>query len=325
MSKFDDLRRRLEELNRAPLEGGGDAESGAPVEDLRKRIRGKRRSETPDEEKKAPAAIVHRRDLPTVSPAAPAQSLPGEPVDIAAAGGEPFESRGAAALRIVQSVARMEQTWPLLAEAFGKAMATPDSPLRTHLAERLDLADVGPEDMLFMDTETTGLGSSPVFLIGVLGWADGGLVVRQLFARNYAEERAIVSRYLDLAAEKRVLVTFNGKSFDVPYIRARSAANGITFRMDMAHLDLLHLSRRVWGAGLPNCKLQTLETLVCGRRRHGDIPGSAIPDAYHAFVRTGDARQMVEVLRHNMLDLLALVDLLTRLPGRPDGTGDDGC
>jgi uncharacterized protein YprB with RNaseH-like and TPR domain len=77
----------------------------------------------------------------------------------------------------------------------------------------------------------------------------------------------------------------------------------------MVHCDLLHHARRRWRERLPNCKLQTLEQAICGRRRRGDIPGRAIPLAYHEFVRTGDAWQMRNVLHHNALDLVTLLQL----------------
>jgi uncharacterized protein len=79
------------------------------------------------------------------------------------------------------------------------------------------------------------------------------------------------------------------------------------------HLDLLGESRRAWGRRLPNCKLQTLEHRICGRLREDDIPGHLIPEAYHEYVRTGDARQMLGVLHHNLLDLVTMADLLARL------------
>ena len=82
-------------------------------------------------------------------------------------------------------------------------------------------------------------------------------------------------------------------------------------------MDLLHVSRRVWGEVLPNCRLQTLEQFVCRRFRHDDIPGAQIPDVYHHFVRTGDARRIARVLEHNVWDLVTLADLLLRLPA-PD-------
>ena len=53
---------------------------------------------------------------------------------------------------------------------------------------------------------------------------------------------------------------------------------------------------------------------MCRRPRCGDIAGSEIPDAYHAYVRTEDATQIVDILKHNMLDLVTLADLMSRLP-----------
>ena len=165
-----------------------------------------------------------------------------------------------------------------------------------------------------MDVESTGLGNSPLFLIGVMVWVGDGFETQQFFARNYAEERAVVSLFLEACAGKKLLVTFNGKSFDFPYIRARAAATGLSFDLAPSHLDLLHESRRIWKGRVPNCKLQTLETHVCKRIRHGDIPGSEIPDAYHQYVRTNDAWQMVDVLKHNLLDLVTMADLMNRMP-----------
>ena len=69
---------------------------------------------------------------------------------------------------------------------------------------------------------------------------------------------------------------------------------------------------------MPNCKLQTLEGYICNRHRLGDIPGSEIPDAYHEYVRTNNAWQMVDVLKHNLLDLVTLADLMNRFPPLDD-------
>ncbi|MCY3024163.1 MAG: ribonuclease H-like domain-containing protein, partial [Planctomycetota bacterium] len=171
-------------------------------------------------------------------------------------------------------------------------------------------------DVLLLDLETTGLDSTPLFLIGALTLEEDGLVARQFFARHYGEEPAAIALFLESAAEKRLLVTFNGKSFDVPFLRMRAAVNRVPYAMRPAHLDLLHECRRAWRQGLPNCKLQTLERHVCGRQRHGDIPGSEIPEAYHEFVRTQDAAQMVQVVEHNLLDLVTMAELLVKLPER---------
>jgi uncharacterized protein YprB with RNaseH-like and TPR domain len=176
------------------------------------------------------------------------------------------------------------------------------------------LSDCGPEDLLFMDTETCGLSGCAIFLVGVMSCADGRLVFEQLFARDYSEEAAILDAFVGRARDKRLLVTFNGKAFDMNLIHERAAFHGLdTWGLDLPHLDLLHESRRRWKKRLPNCKLQTLERHLCNRRRVGDIPGSAIPDAYHQYVRTADARRIGDNLHHNLLDLLTMAELVTAL------------
>jgi hypothetical protein len=203
-----------------------------------------------------------------------------------------------------------------LSTALAEAMGDPAGALRGHLlrADPVGGKSLGPEDLVFFDLETTGLSSSPVFLIGAMVWSGGGLVTRQFFARDYSEERPIISMFAECLRGKKMLVSFNGKSFDLPYMRARAAAAGVRFAFDGPHLDLLHVSRRAWKDQLPNCRLQTLEAHLCGRHRTGDIPGHAIPQAYHHYVHTGDARQMVPTLEHNRLDLITLAEVMIRLP-----------
>jgi uncharacterized protein YprB with RNaseH-like and TPR domain len=195
---------------------------------------------------------------------------------------------------------------------FARILREPESLVFRRIFDICEAQPVDIDDVIFTDIETTGLGNTPLFLIGLMIWGEGGFEVRQHFARNYAEEAAVISHFLSTCEKKKLLVTFNGKSFDIPYIRTRAAANGIPYQLDLWHFDLLHESRRRWKGLLPDYKLQTLERHVCRRLRHGDIPGAEIPDAYHAYVRTENAWQIVEVLKHNMLDLITLADLMSR-------------
>jgi len=233
---------------------------------------------------------------------------------------------------IESPVTKIDPRWAAMCKAFEICITDRRSRLWSHLADVADLAEatgedgdaaseagqarLTPADVIFMDLETTGLGSSPLFLIGTMLWRDGQLVVKQIFARDYSEERAALAMFLSDAADKKLLVSFNGKSFDVPYVRVRAAAVGLACNLDPPHLDLLHTGRRIWKGRFADCKLQTLEQHVCGRTRTGDIPGSQIPQAYHDYVRTDNAWQMVACLEHNMLDLVTLADLMTRLPDR---------
>jgi uncharacterized protein YprB with RNaseH-like and TPR domain len=175
------------------------------------------------------------------------------------------------------------------------------------------LLSIPPEEVCFLDIETTGLATTPVFLIGTLVWREGGFLCRQFLARTYAEEASILAHFVDQTRRSPALITFNGKTFDLPYLRSRAAATGVPFSEPRRHLDLLHVSRRLFRDKLPDCKLQTLERCICRRSRGDDIPGHEIPRAYHDFVRTGDAREMAIIIRHNQLDLLTMAHLVTRI------------
>lgn len=176
----------------------------------------------------------------------------------------------------------------------------------------------GGRGLLFFDIESTGLATAPLFLIGAMSVEDGNvvagrMVVRQFLARNYAEESAVVRLFLDATERATDLVSFNGKSYDLPFIRTRAVLHRIPCEPDLGHIDLLHASRREWGHRLPNCRLQTLEREILKEPRPPDIPGGEIPDAYHAFVRSGDARDVVTILEHNRRDLVTLARLLSLL------------
>jgi uncharacterized protein YprB with RNaseH-like and TPR domain len=180
-----------------------------------------------------------------------------------------------------------------------------------------------PDRVLFLDLETCGLAGSAMFLAGLIHRLEGVLVLEQLLARTYAEERAILEVLWRRATSIDVLVTFNGKSFDWPLVRDRSTYHRLGTELTgdfdsspenrIVHLDVLHHARRRWRHKLPNCKLQTLEWAVCRRMRHNDIPGSQVPQEYHHFVRTGDARMLRAILHHNALDLVTLAELAIKL------------
>ena len=130
------------------------------------------------------------------------------------------------------------------------------------------LIDARAEDVIYVDIETTGLtAGTPLFLIGVLGHFNGALRVVQLLARDYTEEAALLTHFVTLLDASTVVVSFNGKSYDLPYIRDRCLFMGVPFRLGQAHIDMLHVGRRIWGRQLPNCKLQTLERYICRRTR----------------------------------------------------------
>jgi len=177
------------------------------------------------------------------------------------------------------------------------------------------LRSLGLEHALFLDLETGGFSSSPVFLAGTMHWNGSDFVMRQYFARHYGEERALLKALAEEAGRFRQLVTFNGKSYDVPFLRDRARVHAVRLELPPAHLDLLHPSRRRWKARFGDCRLQTLELRVCGRRRSGDVPSDEVPGLYHDFVRRGDPYRMIPVFHHNLLDVITMSEILRALCG----------
>jgi len=178
------------------------------------------------------------------------------------------------------------------------------------------LAD--PSGALFIDTETTGLAGSVVFLLGAMRVTPDDIRLVQVFARDYAEEVELARSWRTMLERATRLVSFNGKSFDVPVLRDRLGYHTIEEPSMPPHLDLLHHARRRWGDRLPDCRLQTLERMLCGRKRAGDIPGDEIPGVYHHFVRTGETDDILTVFHHNALDIMTLADVALALAAPED-------
>src|ERR1700740_2706899 len=92
------------------------------------------------------------------------------------------------------------------------------------LSRKTRAALENPGKWLFLDTETTGLAGGTgtyAFLIGLAWWDAGGLQAEQFFMRDFAEEHSLLQELSQRVAERPVLVTFNGKSFDWPLLENR--------------------------------------------------------------------------------------------------------
>lgn len=173
------------------------------------------------------------------------------------------------------------------------------------------------QDFLFLDTETTGLAGAGTlaFMVGVAFFAADALVVRQYFLRDHGDEAAMLTLLNDLVADKVGLITFNGRSFDLPLLDGRFLINRLPGSLpDMPHIDLLHPARRLWRSRLGSCALGNLEKTLLGvHRTQEDVPGWLIPALYHDYLRTGDARELLRVFYHNQIDMLSMVTLAARI------------
>jgi hypothetical protein len=195
---------------------------------------------------------------------------------------------------------------------------TRDASLFKHTRDALE----DPSKWLFLDTETTGLAGGTgtyAFLIGLAWWDAGALQVEQLFMRDFAEEYSLLHELAARVAERPVLVTFNGKTFDWPLLDSRfKMTRKISTPRLTAHIDLLHPARALWKLRLGSVRLVELERHVLdaprlGWHREDDIASAMIPQYYFEYLRGGPSDPLVGVLRHNQMDLRGLAALFGKI------------
>lgn len=253
------------------------------------------------------------------------------PVRPALERGDPRLPGAAPAVRSGPSFSRLEHAVRLdsdyAAGALGRIRAVSET-----LASRLNLRAGEPgvdlSRSLFVDTETSGLAGGTgtfAFLIGVGHVEDGRFRIEQFLLRDPAGERAMLEAFREMLRDRTHLVTYNGKSFDLPLLETRFALNGLPRPFaDLRHLDLLPPSRRLFKPAHETARLGVLESAVLGVERDDDIPGDRIPEVFFRFLRDGDHPQMDSVLSHNRYDLLTLAALAVRAAERlADGWDSD--
>ena len=175
-----------------------------------------------------------------------------------------------------------------------------------------------PAEWAFLDTETTGLAGGSgtcAFLVGVGRITPEGFRVRQFFMRDYCEEASLLDALARHLAPFRVLITYNGRTFDQPLLETRYRLNRSRPPFGrLEHLDLLFGARRLWKLRYESCRLVDLENQVLGFEREGDVPGALIPYLYFEYLRTGRAARLLPVFHHNALDILSLACLTGIVP-----------
>ncbi len=180
----------------------------------------------------------------------------------------------------------------------------------------------GPPRTIFIDLETTGLSGGAgtlAFLVGC-GYFDlGAFQVRQFLLTSHAGERALLAAVAEFFDDADLIVTYNGKTFDVPVMETRWSFHRMAMPLDgVPHFDMLYPARRLWrnrGTDSPDdagCRLSTLERTLFDVQRVGDVPGFEIPGRFFGFVRNGDARPLEPVLEHNRIDLVSLAAVTAR-------------
>ena len=179
-------------------------------------------------------------------------------------------------------------------------------------------APVSLEEIIFLDTETTGLSGGAgtlVFLAGLGYYSPAGFHLSQIFLDKPGEEKAFLSALECILSPFKLMITYNGKSFDIPLLNNRGIINNFSSPFSsLHHIDLLHLTRKVWKLSYTDRSLGTLEQQVLQFQRSGeDIPGWLVPSRYIDYLHDGDARPLAGVFYHNGIDILSLAALYSHL------------
>ncbi|MBX2812718.1 MAG: ribonuclease H-like domain-containing protein [Myxococcales bacterium] len=186
----------------------------------------------------------------------------------------------------------------------------------SRLALSAEWAEVDLHRVVFLDTETTGLGGGTgiiPFLIGLAWFEDETLVVQQLLLEELGEEEDMMARVHERVAQATGIVSYNGKTYDWPLLRTRAVMTRRPPLPTRPHLDLLHCARRVYRKRLGHVRLVDIEEHVLQMRRHEDISGEEIPSVYWQYLEDRNETDLDKVIVHNVHDLISLVATLVVL------------
>nr|MBN2278400.1 ribonuclease H-like domain-containing protein [candidate division Zixibacteria bacterium] len=179
-----------------------------------------------------------------------------------------------------------------------------------------DPSEYAVEKLLFLDTETTGLGGSGTvaFLVGVGSVTKDGFRVRQYFLPDFSDEEAMLEAVREEIKADTVLVTYNGKAFDMPILADRMIIQRVERNLKAAdHIDLLHTVRRLYRRRLKDCSLSNIERNILEFYREDDLPGHLVPSVYFNWLATDSTDLIDKIAEHNLNDIISLFFLMHHL------------
>ncbi|MGI6204882.1 MAG: ribonuclease H-like domain-containing protein [Anaerovoracaceae bacterium] len=170
-----------------------------------------------------------------------------------------------------------------------------------------------------LDIETTGLSpaGSSCILTGILKPGRGGGQLVQLFSDRGTpeDEKELLTAASEELRDVDVMVTYNGRSFDGPFMARRMERFGMDPRLPY-DLDLLPILRKHSDlkSFLPNLRQKTVEDFMgLWDRRDDTVSGRDSVLIYYDFLTSGKEELKHSVLLHNHDDVLQLYRLLAAL------------
>jgi len=185
------------------------------------------------------------------------------------------------------------------------------------------------KDLLFLDIETLGLYDSPVIIVGIGFFKNKKLYIREFFARDLEEEIAIFEHLrTKILPNFKSFITYNGKSFDIPYIANRFlyyfdenpmiSDDDVPYEKNNTkyhHIDLYHDCRRKYKGMFDKYTLTDMEEKLLKWKRDNELPSSLVGMCYKKY--RDDPQRYIglikECIEHNYFDVYSMPLILKQL------------
>lgn len=168
------------------------------------------------------------------------------------------------------------------------------------------------KNSVFFDIETTGFSrqAARIYLIGTLEIGEEKNIFRQYLTETQADEKILLKKFLAEIKNKDLLISFNGESFDLPFIKARCEKYKINCKIldEIQSLDLYkEIKAKSLFVSLENYKLKTIERYM-GIYREDLFSGGDLISLYYEY-ENGDKNLENILLLHNEEDILNMPNL----------------
>lgn len=148
---------------------------------------------------------------------------------------------------------------------------------------------------VYLDIETTGL--SPWDEITTIAMYDGKKVRYYVQGDNLKQFERDIQNY-------GLIITFNGKTFDLPFLRSR-----LNCKLDQAHIDLRYvLAGLGFKGGLKKCE----KAMGIHRGDLDGVDGSFAVILWHEYRKTGNPKSLETLLAYNIEDVINLETLMVQ-------------
>lgn len=168
-------------------------------------------------------------------------------------------------------------------------------------------------NFIVFDIETTGLNAKyeRVILIGFMYIEDEQPVIEQYFCHHRKSEPLLLKKFSETIRQYDLLITYNGNSFDIPFLNQRFHQSGIPYQIDKhKNLDLLRFARKYQQhLNLSDCTLKSLEKSL-GIHRRDTISGKESVELYAAYEKKPSLALKKKILLHNYEDIYYLAHCL---------------